>query len=707
MAYQDLALPIDIPWKRLAASSDMIDEQYGDRKFPPKWKSSLSIFYHEPDDLPETYCDRKITYLKIVCSITGYQPGKEVGIEVPLTDDRLKEDKAALGEAYYPCLGALLQVAVFPKTKDGKAVPLSDFPYIIDFEPKRRELFEAVTQSAEILGRSASTLNVRKGATTTETTELAAKIGTEVQATIGVATGKVSAEASAKKGTGIEVSNIRTTDDSREKRETYSSSTSLTQMYELFTGYHLGTNRAVFFMVPRPHTVDRKDDTFVNGPRRLEGIQEVFLVVNRPKHIPGICFEAYLETAHLKPEKVEKTTNNLPSGPEFMQGELRKTLGPSRWEDKDNDKEAQLDDDHRQWEFTVGTLGDGCKIDTSRGGGSIEVWWELNGWKTKTIYIPKGYAIDVKEDYANIYYSEYPEVKIPSLDDIQPTVDGNTVNVTVTIHKTYRGWGAERDKFQFDFIVYTLCPKQAPIGDTTNNTQQAQTQELYLTARGLSTCIDLTGKETTIPSQTRTRPLDWQKVLPDRIPPYIDRELFDPTDFENPEKFKKKVKELIDKGSIDPVPPEWLLPAEWVSFETKILVPSWMANPTASANDRIRAANDLTERVGRIMIESLGSNKRYRNQTVDFWQTKLVLDHLSKSLADMPDDDAANVPINDLVLANRDIKARMISKFGENVRRKEVLSMSVEDIQKRLKITETEAKELKLNLLALPRRSAK
>ena len=41
MAYQELALPIDIPWKRLAISSDMMDLQHGDRKFPPKWRSSI------------------------------------------------------------------------------------------------------------------------------------------------------------------------------------------------------------------------------------------------------------------------------------------------------------------------------------------------------------------------------------------------------------------------------------------------------------------------------------------------------------------------------------------------------------------------------------------------------------------------------------------------------------------------------------------
>lgn len=83
MAYQDLALPLDIPWKRFGASADMMDTSLGDFKFPPKWRSSIAIFYHEIDgtDLPEayseSYCERKITYLKIVCSIPATNLGRK------------------------------------------------------------------------------------------------------------------------------------------------------------------------------------------------------------------------------------------------------------------------------------------------------------------------------------------------------------------------------------------------------------------------------------------------------------------------------------------------------------------------------------------------------------------------------------------------------------------------------------------------------
>ena len=38
--------------------------------------------------------------------------------------------------------------------------------------------------------------------------------------------------------------------------------------------------------------------TFIRGLRRLEGVQEFFLVINRPATIPGVCVEVALETAH-------------------------------------------------------------------------------------------------------------------------------------------------------------------------------------------------------------------------------------------------------------------------------------------------------------------------------------------------------------------------------------------------------------------------
>jgi hypothetical protein len=63
--------------------------------------------------------------------------------------------------------------------------------------------------------------------------------------------------------------------------------------------YHLGTNRAVFFMQPRPH-IQNARFTFIRGLRALEGVQEFFLIVNRPAEVARLCVEVALETAHLR-----------------------------------------------------------------------------------------------------------------------------------------------------------------------------------------------------------------------------------------------------------------------------------------------------------------------------------------------------------------------------------------------------------------------
>lgn len=68
-------------------------------------------------------------------------------------------------------------------------------------------------------------------------------------------------------------------------------------MYHLFDAYHLGTNRGVFFIQPRPHTLEEPSG-FVRGPRPVEGIQEIFIVVNRPKEGPDYCVSVRLDTAH-------------------------------------------------------------------------------------------------------------------------------------------------------------------------------------------------------------------------------------------------------------------------------------------------------------------------------------------------------------------------------------------------------------------------
>src|SRR6476469_1323210 len=77
-----LTLPIDIPWRRKCVSPDMLDQHICDPKSPYKWRSSIAIFEYEPEEENQTYEGMRITYLKVSCSITGYQENpKEIGID--------------------------------------------------------------------------------------------------------------------------------------------------------------------------------------------------------------------------------------------------------------------------------------------------------------------------------------------------------------------------------------------------------------------------------------------------------------------------------------------------------------------------------------------------------------------------------------------------------------------------------------------------
>ena len=324
MAYTEMSLPIDIPWKRMGVSEDMIDPKADDLKFPEKWQSSIAVFYHEPAELPPEYCNRKITYLKIVATITNYQLGEDITILDQLQKQygdfyACKTFGNKVGKSY-PCYGALLQVAVFPSPAEG--VALHDFPYISAFQPVKREMYEMVSESGEITSGSSNKVNVSKGTTNTDTTET-------YDLDLGGGGGFFGlwSHGQEQKGTVERVQkqkqDITTTDASREKRESHSYSTSINQLYSLLQGYHLGTNRAIFFMQPRPHVQDLKF-TFIRGPRRLEGIQEFFLIVDRPASVPGFCVEVALETAHVHLERAY-FPRLIPYSDLFIPGNLEKT----------------------------------------------------------------------------------------------------------------------------------------------------------------------------------------------------------------------------------------------------------------------------------------------------------------------------------------------------------------------------------------------
>lgn len=195
---------------------------------------------------------------------------------------------------------SLLEFAYFVEGKEEK-IELENYPHIIDFEPKRRDLYQAATEAGEVLTGSRSALNTTKVLTHTESTENSVTFDAGVKAVIpGV---DIGVDASVKtmqtnKETDQDQWTVQT-DASRERRETQGTTTQLSQMYNLLTGYHAGTNRAAFLSLARPHVLQPTDyRTFVQGLRAIEGMQDYFLIVSRPKGIEGLCIEASLETGN-------------------------------------------------------------------------------------------------------------------------------------------------------------------------------------------------------------------------------------------------------------------------------------------------------------------------------------------------------------------------------------------------------------------------
>lgn len=231
------------------------------------------------------------------------------GEEIDRVVLRATEDKAFLAE--------------FVRTdKEEVDIDVKDFPHIIDFEPKMRDLYQGATEDGEVLTASTSEVKTDKSHARTESSEtglsILGAIGAGLTTVAGSLAGGVGAAAGAAVGSALAGANQThkwgdtnqdnqqvQIDASRDRRERYATTTNISQMYNLLTGYHLGTNRAVFLMLPRPHVLQPTDfRTFVQGLRYIEGVQEFFLVVARPSDVPGLSVNATLETGHF-PEDVK------------------------------------------------------------------------------------------------------------------------------------------------------------------------------------------------------------------------------------------------------------------------------------------------------------------------------------------------------------------------------------------------------------------
>lgn len=601
MAINTLSLPVDIPWKRVCVSADMIDEEMCDAKRPPRWRSSVAIFSYEPPDEHQTYEQMTVSYLKVACTITGFQHDHDISVGSPWMDYTYLDadvitDIENTTSKYYGCYGAILEVSVKPA---GDA-PKGQYPYFINFEPKRREVYELVSESGDMLSRSLDEVNIQKGATTTVTNEVIDKgsFGWELspQAEVAGGGGKLGSLSGGSENTTrnvnqAEQTNLRTTDRSREMREQYSHTTQLTQMYHEFTAYHLGSNRALFFMLPRPHIV-QSEHTFVRGPRLLEGIQEVLLVVMRPKGIPDICVEAYLETAHLTGENVEKTEiygRAATLETRIVAGDVNKQIKSGSF--------LQLGSSHAFFEDTFKTP-QGFQIDLSQGDGGYKV--------VEQSTIPEAvFSFDELLNGTPVQMSFTIDVK----DDAKSAKVSGVIGAYKADPNTSDKVNIWYPKFRAKVIFY-LKPDSST---------------LWLTGRGVCCCPPITF---TVPR--------------------------DSVSFEQ-------------------------------SFHGEVVLPS-------SSGMSIREANLLRGEIGRMIIQSVNSRRRYPRDTITFREAQFIARRIATLI------DRTDHPDNQAVAEIVGLDSAVIGKITSvlpRLRRADVLRMQLQETEDRFGLSHHEAVHLR------------
>lgn len=462
MSEQTMKLPSHIPWCQIGVTEQMIDKGFGDRRFPAPWRSSMAISAYEPktEDLPEEINDKRITYLKVTCTITGYQPTPDETDRGYADLDDGTTDFRMIFEEYLACYGVLLNVAVFPaRLRESASLSVGDdnlnnYPRIIAMEPKNRDLYQVASKSAEILTASNSRVSTDKTLTQTEETEQ----GFEVEVPL--------VDDKGKKIGGIKSSKSRTdtdeeswsvqTDASLERRETQGTTTKLSQMYNLLTGYHQGTNRATFLMLPRPHTLQPTDRrTFIQGLRVIEGVTEFMLILERPSSINSLCIEAFLETGHfpenpdftVPKQKFQETTVERKIKEIAISGRIRRNTIPIN----------QI--------ITINEIGtDGYELDLEKGisGVSEEILADDNAEGTTGSGNLLGYK--KKQRLANYSYRIESPNKLIISGKLTSIVRGTT-----TFHRKY--------------LIHLRKPITEPGESHTTVT------DLLITQRGLEVCI--------------------------------------------------------------------------------------------------------------------------------------------------------------------------------------------------------------------------
>ena len=484
-----MSLPSDIVWKRLALDEEMMWKAPPSYpaiiKYPPAWCPSITIFHANPDNemVPDEYQNEIITYLKVVCSLTGTTAMKgNTNLSAWPASHPANKLVANNLTPYYGCYGAILEIDLEPYDVTG--VLISEYPYFLDFQPKKREIFESVTKSGEFMSDSKNSLSVRKSATSTEGLE--------------AATGIVTPTMPEYKGVfRDEFANVRSVDASREFREKVSHTTSLSQLYQQLNSYHLGTNRALFVIQPRPHISDPDYQTFISGPRRLEGIQEFFLVVIQPKSRPGLCVSAHLRTGHFGFGKIPgqpigcKCKDKECEIPSQTYNHPRETL--------DLSNSVMYTGGLYGFDYSYGSgkeIGYGCEIDIDANKDKKLDWDDVKTEAKPTMLGP-GWKLEI-----DMKKSKYPDL----IESIYINVNAKGLQIESKIKETSSETGYKCGEFSADLTMYLKSK------DTSS--QQSKDKEkidFFVRRKTVSACLDANGKIKLRPTKTAYQ--DWKLPL--------------------------------------------------------------------------------------------------------------------------------------------------------------------------------------------------
>jgi hypothetical protein len=385
---------------------------------PATGRVQMNVYYSAPPPTFEAFNGDQLVVKKVA---SGPQDKIQTVVLEGNSIDTIKVTSPA-NEAY------LTQVCYDVKVE--KDLSLEDYPYVMAFEPDKREMYETRTDSGESLSRSLSNVNVRKGYTSTDSEEVldqgaAFNVAGASQGPAGGSSFSfgLQPQGYTKNINSSQKDNILNTDTSRESREVASHSTTLTQMYHLFNGYHLGTNRALFFMLPRPHGVEDTEDgrlipTFVNGPRRLEGVQEILLVINRPKGVPGICVHSLLETAHLYWQDVQQIEQ--PAGPSVSTDVLARFLA-NEWTARKASYPYYNSHDQEEYVHVIESIRwgpPGSDPASNVGASPQQSFFVSDGYREGSAHIRQpGWGVTSQNDFITLdealgyYYQQYPDKK--------------------------------------------------------------------------------------------------------------------------------------------------------------------------------------------------------------------------------------------------------------------------------------------------------